>query len=292
VLLSSNEIRERIDESGEYDDDREVLELKAILAALRVTLANERKAAIAGMETDVSNAQQALEQAKIDQQNSVEQESADQERQTRDFHSRLSYLKIEMVDERDALIKLIEKSTLEFSENLGKFQRKVELEIANMGSQINNAKSELEKLDLDLVNRRAKELCDLEAYLLRQTTDLAKQIGTTRRTAEHEQQLLNMAQSEAVGKRDLAKQLFVERGPRPEEDAIVTRLEGVLGVVSKELGVLLKEYQYYRSKIQTQESDYNERFGAAPHIAVLKGGSPTRIPMKKPLPPLHNSVKC
>jgi hypothetical protein len=292
AMLSSSQIRERLDDGREYNDDHDVLKLKKILATLRVTLAAERKAAVARMETDVANAQHALEQAKIDQQNAVEREIADEERETRKFHSHFSSLKIEMTSSHDALTKMTEKSANEFSENLGKIRRRLELNMTNMKSQINTAKSELEKVCLHLASRREEVLCSLEGNLLRQTSDLGQQIGTVKKAAEQERQLFNMAQSEAVGKRDLVKQLFVERGPRPQEETFVARLKGVLDVVTRQLGVVLKDHQYYRGRMQTQEWECNQRFGAAPQIAVLKGASPTRIAIKRPLPPLHNSVKC
>jgi hypothetical protein len=83
---------------------------------------------------------------------------------------------------------------------------------------------------------------------------------------------------ERTKNRNRARDMFLSKPGRKEEQNWIKRLERHLAVVTQQLAALGKELIQYRHQLVAQEGEYNCRFGADPTVAVLAPKSPRRRP--------------
>jgi hypothetical protein len=245
------------------------------------------------MEADITQAQLALEKTANDQKASIQLEQSEEERLTRVFEQTVLELGRDFEracaqTERDAELLGVDlrNERKGFALQLATMKKRTERSIAD--SQI-----ELDGLMMQLSNDRSAQLARLESEYARQMRDRQDDIAEVQQLCAEHLTTFDVMMAEATAERDKKREMFENRGCREEEQTIIAGLESHCALVTTRLGTVARELMFCRGRIQVQESEYNERFGAAPQVAVMKReGRRSALTAMKPLPPLHNSVKC
>jgi hypothetical protein len=282
----------RVDWDIECENCEEALRLKRILAQLRIQLQNERQSALQRMETDIANAKILIERAVEEGQAAIQQENRDEERWTFEFHQTYMSLKSQCHAARTQAEKDAESLDIELGKVFREYAAGLKRNMATKTKLIATSKRDLDDLILKLKADRSAELNRLESVLSTCCSENERNIEETKISAQQELTQLETEIAAAATRRDAAITLWNTRGPRKEEEELIARLDCQCNIVTGQLSTFARDLMLYRGRIQTQESEYNERFGASPQIAILKRDTrPGRHPTKAPLPPLHNSVK-
>jgi hypothetical protein len=69
--------------------------------------------------------------------------------------------------------------------------------------------------------------------------------------------------------KERARDLFLHKPMRKEEQNSVQRLERNLAIKTNQLAAVGRELLNFRHQLMTQEDEYNSRFGVDPSVAVL-----------------------
>jgi hypothetical protein len=195
--------------------------------------------------------------------------------------------KTEQIAAAEAELSNATENTLKaLSRELGTFQlfyhaRKAELTASriHMQSQL----VECETSTRELPHQRTKPIATSQKVAPRVRKSMTK--------AETDQALDEMVDLARI-RRNQARAMFVQRGPRGEDNGLIDSLEAQLRILSEQLTQHTRDMIAFRSKLQMQEDAYNARFGSTRTTSVSmdprlrRGSAMARIPSPKTLPPL------
>jgi hypothetical protein len=107
---------------------------------------------------------------------------------------------------------------------------------------------------------------------------LESQMGLELQRNPMDEKHLDVRVVERTKNRNRARDLFLNKPMRKQEQSRIKRLERDLAVVTQHFAAVGKELIEYSHQLVAQEGEYNCRFGADPTVAVLAPKSPKKRP--------------
>ena len=299
LLFTLRQLREvkqpKLSISG-FLEDEEVINLRKKLEIIRDELQDQRHKKQIEFEEAIANQNDEieLEIKKIEENYENETVILEKERQMKNEElSQLAENQIEYQSQsemnypkfKEKLKISIEKLKIDIENNINHSKIIIQQEQENLknltidlNSQVKKSKKRLNKeykqLIIDIENEKKMIFEKRDDYLKRLDNHLS----------EHEKACYE------------AKIKAQNIPMRPEEKAIIDRLENQLTLKTQQLNAIAKDMMAYKNRLKQQEDEYNRRFGVSPQVAIMRASDQRRNPksalLKKPLPPLKNSLVC
>ncbi|OHS96192.1 hypothetical protein TRFO_10123 [Tritrichomonas foetus] len=279
-------------------EDEEIINLRKYLEEIRENLKKQRQHKQTEMEAALTEKAEEIEktteQIKQNKINEIQNQKDEKARKEKEFEEMKN---LEIVKKKD-LDLIYNKELISHDSTIAKIKEDYKKKIQEIADIIRKDKIGLIHKQTEL-NKEA----DLLRIEIEKKTDGAvdkfqKEIAEMIKIKENYLKKMEKYLKESEERCNEAKHKAENIPMRKDECDAIKRLEEILEQKTQQLTIIAKDLMGYRNRLKQQEDEYNRRFGVAPQVAILHGGGNGRsqaksaMVLKKPLPPLKNSLVC